>query len=115
MWAGTAIFTIGAGLLYTLGVYSDAGKWIGYQILAGIGAGGSVQIPFVAVQVVLTPKEMPTGSEFSLFLLPSILFSSPFFRTRNRIIQQFQKANPTLPQTPYPSSSTLSAARSRSR
>ena len=69
MWVGTAIFTVGAGLLYTLGVNSGAGKWIGYQILAGIGAGGSVQIPFVAVQVVLSPKEMPTGSKLT-YMIP---------------------------------------------
>jgi len=62
MWFGAAIFTIGAGLLYTLQVDSGAGMWIGYQILTGIGAGGSVQIPFISVQVVLSAKDMPTGS-----------------------------------------------------
>lgn len=36
---GGAIFTVGAGLLYTLQVSSSAGKWIGYQLLAGFGAG----------------------------------------------------------------------------
>ena len=63
MWVGSAIFTVGAGLLYTLKVNSSAGIWIGYQILTGIGAGASVQIPFIAVQVVLSAKDMPTGSE----------------------------------------------------
>ena len=64
MWVGAAIFTIGAGLLYTLQVSSDAGKWIGYQLLTGIGAGASVQIPFIAVQVVLSAKDMPSGSAY---------------------------------------------------
>ena len=63
MWFGAAIFTVGAGLLYTLQVDSGAGMWIGYQILTGIGAGASVQIPFISVQVVLSAKDMPTGSE----------------------------------------------------
>ena len=64
MWLGAAIFTVGAGMLYTLQVDSGAGMWIGYQILTGIGAGASVQIPFISVQVVLNAKDMPTGSEF---------------------------------------------------
>ena len=63
MWFGAAIFTIGSGMLYTLQVGSNSGVWIGYQILTGIGAGASVQIPFIAVQVVLNEKDMPTGSK----------------------------------------------------
>jgi len=67
MWFGAAIFTVGAGLLKTLQVDSSAGKWIGYQILTGIGAGAGVQIPFIAVQVVLSAKDMPTGSTQAIF------------------------------------------------
>lgn len=74
MWFGAAAFTVGAGLLKTLQVDSSAGKWIGYQILAGIGAGGGVQIPFIAVQVVLSAKDMPTGSTLRI---PPILSPSP--------------------------------------
>ena len=62
-WAGSAIFTVGAALLYTLPVNAPAGHWIGYQILAGIGAGGSIQIPFIAIQVVLSEKDMASGSK----------------------------------------------------
>ena len=50
-------------MLYTLRVDSGAAMWIGYQILTGIGAGASVQIPFISVQVVLKAKDMPTGSK----------------------------------------------------
>ena len=64
MWFGAAIFTIGSGMLYMLQVGSGAGRWIGYQILTGIGAGAGVQIPFIAVQVVLSAKDMPTGSTY---------------------------------------------------
>ncbi|KAJ4296465.1 hypothetical protein N0V90_006510 [Kalmusia sp. IMI 367209] len=67
MWAGSAIFTIGAGMLYTLKVSSPAGEWIGYQVLAGLGAGASVQIPFVAVQVVTSEKDMPTANALVMF------------------------------------------------
>jgi Na+/melibiose symporter-like transporter len=43
---GSAIFTVGAGMLYTLQVNSSTGRWIGYQLLSGFGAGGGVQSMF---------------------------------------------------------------------
>lgn len=43
MIAGGAIFTVGAGLIYTLHVTSSAGRWIGYQLICGFGAGAGVQ------------------------------------------------------------------------
>ena len=67
MWFGSAVFAIGAGLLSTLKVTSPPGQWIGYQILAGIGAGAGVQIPFVAVQVVTNEKDMPTANACVMF------------------------------------------------
>ncbi|KAI9880358.1 MAG: hypothetical protein M1830_003969 [Pleopsidium flavum] len=67
MWFGAATFTVGAGLLQTLKVDSSTGRWIGYQILTGVGAGAGVQIPFIAVQVVLSAKDMPTGNAIAIF------------------------------------------------
>lgn len=64
---GSAIFTVGAGMLYTLKVNSNTGKWVGYQLLSGFGAGAGVQIPFIAVQVVLSAKDMPTGNAIAIF------------------------------------------------
>ncbi|KAF2632135.1 MFS general substrate transporter [Macroventuria anomochaeta] len=55
MWFGSAVFAIGAGMLYTL------------EILAGVGAGAGVQIPFIAVQVVSSVKDMPTANACVLF------------------------------------------------
>jgi len=67
MWFGSAVFAIGSGMLYTLKLDSSAGHWVGYQILAGLGAGASVQIPFVAVQVVTSEKDMPTANALVMF------------------------------------------------
>lgn len=67
MWLGSGLFAIGAGMLYTLKVASPVRQWVGYQILAGIGAGAGVQIPFVAVQVVTTDKDMPTANACVMF------------------------------------------------
>lgn len=41
--------------------------WIGYQLLAGFGAGACVQIPFIAIQVVLNKKDMPSGNAIAIF------------------------------------------------
>jgi MFS family permease len=62
LWVGASFTTIGSGLLFTLKVNSGAGPWIGYQIIAGLGVGIAVQIPFIAVQVVLPKNDMPSGS-----------------------------------------------------
>ncbi|KAL8830989.1 MAG: hypothetical protein Q9191_001117 [Dirinaria sp. TL-2023a] len=67
MWFGAAIFTVGSGMLYTLRVADYAGYWIGWQLIAGIGSGCAVQIPFIAVQVVLPAKDMPTGNALAIF------------------------------------------------
>ncbi|KAI5205377.1 putative major facilitator superfamily transporter [Aureobasidium subglaciale] len=67
MWFGAAVFTVGAGMLYTLEVGSPAARWIGYQLLAGIGSGSAIQIPFIAVQVVLDEKDMPSGNAIAIF------------------------------------------------
>ncbi|EPS44955.1 hypothetical protein H072_993 [Dactylellina haptotyla CBS 200.50] len=67
MWVSAVVFTIGSGLLHTLEVDSPSSKWIGYQVLAGFGAGMGIQIPFVAVQVVLSSQDMPVGNALAIF------------------------------------------------
>ncbi|OBT81688.1 hypothetical protein VE02_10058 [Pseudogymnoascus sp. 03VT05] len=67
MWAGAAIYAIAAGLLTTLTIDSGAGMWVGYLIIAGIGFGLSVQIPFIAVQVVLPSADMPIACAWVVF------------------------------------------------
>ncbi|KAI9889355.1 MAG: hypothetical protein M1814_005523 [Vezdaea aestivalis] len=65
--SGAAMFTVGAGLIYTWAVDTNTGRWIGYQLVAGIGAGIGIQLPFIAVQTVLEPKDIPTGNAISIF------------------------------------------------
>jgi len=67
MIIGAAVFTVGSGLIYTFAVNTPTGRWIGYQILAGFGAGAGVQIPFVAIQVVLSNRDMATGNALAIF------------------------------------------------
>ncbi|RDL36192.1 putative HC-toxin efflux carrier TOXA [Venustampulla echinocandica] len=67
LWFSAIFFTIGSSLLYTLEVSSYAGKWIGYQLLAGIGCGLSLQVPFVATQVVLSVEDQAIGNSLVVF------------------------------------------------
>jgi hypothetical protein len=48
---GNAISAVGAGLLSTLTVSSDAGKYVGYQILCGLGRGAIMQLPASQVSI----------------------------------------------------------------
>lgn len=57
--AGTTLSGIGSGLLTTLHPNSSPGKWIGYQVIYGIGVGMGFQPPFIAVQTVLDEANVP--------------------------------------------------------
>lgn len=66
-WAGTAITAVAAGLLHTLKVDSSPAQWIGYQALAGVGAGFAIQIPILAVQCVLPDGDLAIGNSMVTF------------------------------------------------
>lgn len=59
-WAvvGTAIGTVGTGLLSTLSPSTPTGHWIGFQILAGAGRGMVFQAPFLAIQHAVKPNQI---------------------------------------------------------
>jgi hypothetical protein len=54
--------TIGVGLLYTLTIGSSSAKWIGYQVITGLGLGLGFQVPVSAVQATLPQIDIPSGS-----------------------------------------------------
>ncbi|KAH6974240.1 major facilitator superfamily domain-containing protein [Ilyonectria sp. MPI-CAGE-AT-0026] len=62
MWLGSAISVTGSGLLYTLSASSPLSQWFGYQVLAGAGCGMSIQVPILAIQVVLSTVDIPLGT-----------------------------------------------------
>ncbi|CEI62816.1 putative efflux pump gsfJ [Fusarium venenatum] len=64
---GAAFATIGAGLLYLLDIDTSTGKWIGYQIVAGVGWGLAFQIPMIAVQGTVDPKDLASATGILLF------------------------------------------------
>lgn len=68
--AGAALTAIGSGLLYTLEVNTGSGKWIGYQLLAGIGIGWCFQVPVVTAQASVGPEDLPSVTAMVLSMLP---------------------------------------------
>lgn len=58
MVIGGALGAISAGLFYTFGIDTSAGKWIGYQILCGFAVGGTFQTTMAVAQVNAAPEDM---------------------------------------------------------
>lgn len=67
---GSAVAAVGAGLLYLLDVNTSTGKWIGYQIVAGAGWGTAFQIPMIAVQGSVSPKDLSSATGILLCKSP---------------------------------------------
>ncbi|KAH0527007.1 hypothetical protein TsFJ059_002051 [Trichoderma semiorbis] len=65
---GTALSTICTGLLYTLDIGTSEGKWIGYQIIGGVGWGIASQIPIITVQATAPAIDLAEVTAMLLFL-----------------------------------------------
>ncbi|KAF7861434.1 hypothetical protein EAF04_007999 [Stromatinia cepivora] len=65
--AGTTICTIGCGLLTTIGLGSTTVHWAAFIAIIGIGFGGALQLPYTALQLVLSESDLPTGNAIAVF------------------------------------------------
>lgn len=75
-WISSIIVPIGAGLISTFTPTTGAAKWIGYQIIAGLGVGFGMQQPMNVVQTVLGRSDIATATALITFLrfLASAIF-----------------------------------------
>jgi len=64
---GPWLVCVGAGLLYTLHEQSSNGKYIGYQIIFGLGVGMIMQNPIVAIQANVDPVDLPQTTALVTF------------------------------------------------
>ena len=64
---GTAIGTVCTGLLYTLDVDTPEAKWIGYQVIGGVGWGIASQIPIITVQATAPAADLAEVTAILLF------------------------------------------------
>ncbi|KAL1623283.1 hypothetical protein SLS56_008388 [Neofusicoccum ribis] len=62
-----AVSAVGAGLLTTLEPDTPSSKWIGYQIVLGVGLGLGMQQPLMAVQTVLDMADVAAGTAVVIF------------------------------------------------
>lgn len=67
MIVGSALASIGAGLIYTLDIGSPSSHWIGYQALTGIGLGLIFQIPIIVAQAVVPAEDVSSVTAIVLF------------------------------------------------
>ncbi|KAL7953842.1 major facilitator superfamily domain-containing protein [Trichoderma compactum] len=67
VYIGCAFMAIGMGLYATFDVDTSSARWIGYQILPGIGFGMMAQMPVVAVQATLPTLQGPVGVSTATF------------------------------------------------
>ncbi|CAO2647190.1 Nn.00g081120.m01.CDS01 [Neocucurbitaria sp. VM-36] len=68
MLASPILASIAAGLLSTLNPSANNGKWIGYQILYGIGLGLGAQSANLANQTVLARADVAIGTAMMFFM-----------------------------------------------
>lgn len=63
------VLSIGAGLLTTLTPDAPIGKWLGYQVIYGIGLGLAMQQTGLVSQAVLKKDDVPTGVALMFFFM----------------------------------------------
>jgi hypothetical protein len=56
---GSSLFAVGSGLIYTLDMTTPSARYIGYQILLGVGQGLAIQVPVVVGQAFSEPQDIP--------------------------------------------------------
>lgn len=68
MVIGSVLATIGCGLIYMFELDTGSSKWIGYQIVVGVGLGLGVQIPIIVNQASVAPSDLSSVSAVTLFV-----------------------------------------------
>ncbi|KAK3297387.1 major facilitator superfamily domain-containing protein [Chaetomium fimeti] len=64
---GGTLSTVGYGLLSLLSPTTTVGAWVGYQILYGVGSGAAAAAPYIAVQNLVPPEQIPIAMSIIIF------------------------------------------------
>lgn len=67
VYLSTVFMAVGAGLLTRFKVDTPTDRWVGYQIIFGLGAGFGFQQVTLAAQAVLDIKDVPVGTGIAMF------------------------------------------------
>lgn len=68
LMAGFFVWTIGLGLMSSIGPYTSKAHIYGYQVLIGVGAGQTFQTSLIAIQASVERKDMATATGTRNFL-----------------------------------------------
>ncbi|KAF3030551.1 hypothetical protein E8E15_007924 [Penicillium rubens] len=96
---GTILLSIGYGLMSMFHTDTSKAVWIGYQIIAGAGAGAGMQQSMIAVQVVLDLSDIPIGTSIIVFAqtLGGALFVSIGNTVfRNKLVEYLANYTPNV-------------------
>ncbi|KZT52965.1 major facilitator superfamily transporter [Calocera cornea HHB12733] len=96
---GACLATIGAGLLYTLDIGTSSSKWIGYQVVAGVGIGIAVQIPISAAQARVPMSDLAPVTATVLFFQTiggAFFISAGQSIFTNRLLNTLAKTAPSV-------------------
>ncbi|KAJ5169234.1 uncharacterized protein N7482_004828 [Penicillium canariense] len=99
MFLGSGLLTIGCGLCTTLRVHTAHSKWIGYQVIIGVGAGVGFQQCINALQTVLPLHDIPVGIAIITFAqsLSGALFISIAQNVfQNRLVENLSDYAPMV-------------------
>ncbi|RUP46018.1 hypothetical protein BC936DRAFT_147448 [Jimgerdemannia flammicorona] len=67
IWVGSAVVTVGAGLISTLTEESDRGKQLGFLLIAGLGLGCSMQATLLAAQAAVQRDQLAVVTTLTTF------------------------------------------------
>jgi hypothetical protein len=71
--------TVGAALLYTMGIDSSKARYIGPRVIFGLGIRLGNQVPMTALQSFATPEHIAPTTGVMLSKLPTSLSLSPLY------------------------------------
>ncbi|KAK7946579.1 major facilitator superfamily transporter [Apiospora aurea] len=66
MVAGAGLGVLGCGLCATFDVDTATGRWVAFQLVAGLGLGGAFQVPIVIGQASATPEDLSSTTSMLL-------------------------------------------------
>lgn len=96
--AASVVMTIGSGLVATWSTTTPIGKWIGYQIILGMGRGAALQQGMIALQTVLPDSQVAVGMAVMMFLqglMGSIIISIANTIFDNSLLSEIRSRAPS--------------------
>ncbi|GJC78768.1 efflux pump mlcE [Colletotrichum liriopes] len=104
---GSAVSTVGTGLISTWTPSTNSASWIGYQVLLGAGRGANMQMHIIAVQANSAPSRLPVAMATVIFLQT---FGGAIFLTAAEVIFSEGLGNNLAKYAPAVDAKTILAA-----